>query len=262
MRIKTRSKGDYRVRSFKCWHQFLCMSFGQMTRRESLRDIVTCLQSQQKKLYHIGITKGVSKSTLADENGVQEGIITHYLQGREVPLAYRDDLLKWMVSLQKRFPDYTAFAVADRAALVGDQQAAQAQVYTATTMASGWFEQLEAERFAFHPFPVEAQFAPLNDGLVRDFNQDGQVDILLVGNDFGADTQTGRYDASHGLLLLGNGRNGFQTAQRQEAVVYAPGVYTSIAEITLDDQQVGILIGENGGKLRLFQRLLEGRQLR
>ena len=197
-----------------------------------------------------------------DENGVQEGIITHYLQGREVPLAYRDDLLKWMVSLQKRFPDYTAFAVADRAALVSDRQAAQAQVYAATTMASGWFEQLEAGRFAFHPFPVEAQFAPLNDGLVRDFNQDGQVDILLVGNDFGADTQTGRYDASHGLLLLGNGRNGFQTAQRQEAVVYAPGVYTSIAEITLDDQQVGILIGENGGKLRLFQRLLEGRQLR
>ena len=61
-------KGDYRVRSFKCWHQFLCMSFGQLTHRESLRDIVTCLQSQQKKLYHIGITKGVSKSTLADAN--------------------------------------------------------------------------------------------------------------------------------------------------------------------------------------------------
>jgi hypothetical protein len=56
---------NYRVRSFACWHQFLCMSFGQLTYRDSLRDIVLCLASQQKKLYHLGISQGVKKSTLA-----------------------------------------------------------------------------------------------------------------------------------------------------------------------------------------------------
>ena len=61
-------KGNYRVRSFSCWHQFLCMSFGQLAKKDSLRDTVLCLESHQNKLYHLGITHGVSRSTLAEAN--------------------------------------------------------------------------------------------------------------------------------------------------------------------------------------------------
>lgn len=60
--------GNYRVRSFSCWHQFVCMSFGQLTHREGLRDTVLCLQTHESKLYHLGLTNGVKKSTLADAN--------------------------------------------------------------------------------------------------------------------------------------------------------------------------------------------------
>ena len=67
-RCVTRYQGDYRVRQFSCWHQFLCMSFGQLTHRESLRDIITCLGAHECKLYHIGLSRGVSRSTLADAN--------------------------------------------------------------------------------------------------------------------------------------------------------------------------------------------------
>lgn len=60
--------GNYRVLSFKCLDQFLCMAFGQLTYRESLRDIECCLRAFQQKLYHMGIRGKVSKSTLADAN--------------------------------------------------------------------------------------------------------------------------------------------------------------------------------------------------
>jgi hypothetical protein len=60
--------GNYRVRSFSCWDQFLCMAFAQLTFRESLRDIVACLRSQERRLYHLGIRGTVSRSTLADAN--------------------------------------------------------------------------------------------------------------------------------------------------------------------------------------------------
>src|SRR5438876_683453 len=60
--------GNYRVRSFSCWDQFLCMAFAQLTFRESLRDIVACLRSQDRRLYHMGIQGTVSRSTLADAN--------------------------------------------------------------------------------------------------------------------------------------------------------------------------------------------------
>lgn len=63
-----RYSGDWRVRTFSCWDQFLCMVFAQLTFRESLRDIVACLRSSDRRLYHIGIRGNVSRSTLADAN--------------------------------------------------------------------------------------------------------------------------------------------------------------------------------------------------
>jgi hypothetical protein len=60
--------GDKGVRSFSCWHQFLCLSFGQLTHRDSLRDIITCLEAHSSKHYHLGLTNGVSRSTFAEAN--------------------------------------------------------------------------------------------------------------------------------------------------------------------------------------------------
>lgn len=63
-----RYKGNHRIKSFGCWSQFLCLSWGQLTHRESLRDIVTCLQAKGKKLYHLGFKGNIARSTLADAN--------------------------------------------------------------------------------------------------------------------------------------------------------------------------------------------------
>jgi hypothetical protein len=60
--------GNYRVRSFTCFDQFLCMAFAQLTYRESLRDIECCLRAMRGKLYHMGIRGKVSRSTLAYAN--------------------------------------------------------------------------------------------------------------------------------------------------------------------------------------------------
>lgn len=63
-----RYRGNYKAKNFSCLDQFLCMAFAQLTYRESLRDIETCLRSMQNKLYHMGIRGKVSRSTLADAN--------------------------------------------------------------------------------------------------------------------------------------------------------------------------------------------------
>ena len=67
-RCVRRYKGDYKVKTFSCWSQFLCMAFGQLTFRESLRDVETCLRSRHDQLYRLGIRGEVSHSTLADAN--------------------------------------------------------------------------------------------------------------------------------------------------------------------------------------------------
>ena len=61
-------QGNFRIRSFSCLDQFLSMAFAQLSYRESLRDIESCLRAMQNKLYHIGIRGRVSKSTLAHAN--------------------------------------------------------------------------------------------------------------------------------------------------------------------------------------------------
>ena len=67
-RIVDRHDGNYEVKSFKCWDQFICIMFAQLTQRESLRDIEIYLRSFKSKLYHCGIKNRVSKSTLAYAN--------------------------------------------------------------------------------------------------------------------------------------------------------------------------------------------------
>jgi transposase len=63
-----RYNGDYRVKTFKCWEQFLVMSFAQFSYRESLRDIELCLNGMKSKLYHCGIRSTVARNTLAKAN--------------------------------------------------------------------------------------------------------------------------------------------------------------------------------------------------
>jgi hypothetical protein len=63
-----RYQGTYKVQTFSCWDQFLCMAFAQLTYRESLRDIEVCLRARQEKLYHMGIRSSISRSTLAYTN--------------------------------------------------------------------------------------------------------------------------------------------------------------------------------------------------
>ncbi len=87
-------EGNARVRTFTCRNQFLCMAFGQLTRRESLTDIVTCLQAHNNKLYMMGIHGEISKSTLADANEKRDWRIYADLAQRLIKKArplYQDE---------------------------------------------------------------------------------------------------------------------------------------------------------------------------
>ena len=66
--IVNRHHGDYKVKDFTCWKQFLCMSFGQLTHRESISDTILCLRANASKTYHLGIGEVVAKSTLTKAN--------------------------------------------------------------------------------------------------------------------------------------------------------------------------------------------------
>lgn len=92
--IVDKHKGNARIRHFTCWEQYLCMLFAQLTNRESLRDIETCLRAAGTKLYHAGIRSRVSRATLAEANEHRPWQIYHDLAQhliREARLLYRNE---------------------------------------------------------------------------------------------------------------------------------------------------------------------------
>jgi hypothetical protein len=74
-RIVAKYNGNYRIRHFSCWNQMLCMMFGQLSNRESLRDLVLTINAHPAKLYHLGFGKGVSKTNLAKANEQRSWLI-------------------------------------------------------------------------------------------------------------------------------------------------------------------------------------------
>jgi hypothetical protein len=95
-RCVDRYNGNYKTKTFSCWTQFLCIAFGQLTYRESLRDIETCLRSRQDQLYHLGFQGSISHSTLADANHNRDWRIYADLAQlliKQARLLYRDEPL-------------------------------------------------------------------------------------------------------------------------------------------------------------------------
>jgi hypothetical protein len=90
-------KGNYRYRTFSCWDQLLCLSFAQLTFRESLRDIETCLRSNSEKLYHMGIKGNISRTNLSRSNEIRDWKIfarfANHLIQEALSLYAKEDLI-------------------------------------------------------------------------------------------------------------------------------------------------------------------------
>lgn len=65
-------QGNYRIRHFSCWNQLLVMIFGQLSGRDSLRDLITTISAHSSKFYHLGFGKGISRSNLASANETRD----------------------------------------------------------------------------------------------------------------------------------------------------------------------------------------------
>ncbi len=188
-----------------------------------------------------------------DGNGRTDAVLTFNLQGKEVPVHFRDDMLGWFYPLRKKFRDYTTYAEAGWADIFPAAANGQSQLVEADCLESVWIEN-EGAAFSVHPLPMPAQFGPVNSFLIADFIGDSRPDLLLAGNAFATETHTGRYDALNGLLLEGVAK-GFAVVAPQKSGFYAPGDVRCLALLTLANGEQVVLAGRNDDTLLAFRRL-------
>ncbi|MEJ7588233.1 MAG: VCBS repeat-containing protein [Ferruginibacter sp.] len=146
-----------------------------------------------------------------DKNGSLDIVTTVYLPGEkgvklEFPAQTRDDQVEQIPALKKKFLTYKEFGKATIYEVFSKDELTNALKLQANNFDNSYIENLGNSKFKLHALPVMAQLAPLYGMTTDDFNQDGNLDVAVNGNDFGTEVSNGRYDALNGLVMLGDGK--------------------------------------------------------
>lgn len=189
-----------------------------------------------------------------DGNGITEPIICHFDGGERQIFHTRDELAAQVPAMKKRFTSYHVFAENGFEKSFRKEELAGAVELRAECFESSFFENLGGGKFAQRPLPLPAQVAPLQDFLVDDFNGDGKLDFLAVGNSSETEYTTGRYDAGAGCLFLGDGRGGFSFVENKKSGFWADGDARSVIQILMKNGQKRVVVGNNGAGLMEFLR--------
>ena len=172
----------------------------------------------------------------------------------EFPFFGRDDMVKQMVSFRKKFTNYKSFANATVKEIFQNDDLKNALMLKANYLQSAYIENKGKGIFKISPLPIEAQFAPLFGLSTGDFNDDGNEDIIINGNDFGVEVGQGRLDALNGLMMLGNGKGNFLPQSIQESGILIPGDGKALVSLTNAKGKEILIASQNKGKLKCFEK--------
>jgi hypothetical protein len=191
-------------------------------------------------------------------NGTYIPILSLYLPDQhgilqEFPAMGRDDIARQMPGIKKKFPTYKPFALATMNEILTPDQQKGAIRLQATMMQSGYLRNDGGGKFTMIPLPVEAQVSAINGMLVDDFDGDGNLDVLINGNDFSTEVGIGRYDALNGLLLKGDGVGHFHPLSIVQSGIYIPGDGKALVKLQGSGGRYLVAASQNRGPLKLYE---------
>ena len=192
-----------------------------------------------------------------DNNGFYDAFPTVYFknakgQYEEYPYFGWDDMVKQMIGIKKRYVKYAPFGEATINQILTDEERNQALKLSANYLMSSYIENKGDGTFDVRPLPLMAQTAPVFGMLAQDVDGDGNLDAILVGNDYGSDMVAGRMDAFNGLVLKGDGKGGFLPLTLAQTGFYVPGNAKALVNWPDAQGRCRLAVTENRGALRVF----------
>jgi enediyne biosynthesis protein E4 len=188
-----------------------------------------------------------------DKNGSVDPVMTYYLQGTKHIVHARDELISQISAMRSRFRTYKEYSEA-----TFEESFLKSELEPAYTVCSEWLESSYIEnlgkgKFSIKPLPLEAQFAPVYGMVTDDYNQDGNLDVLMVGNMYATELSTGLQDASVGLYLQGDGHGNFFPAKAMDCGFFADGDAKGMAKLITDADHELLIVGNNSGSIKTYQ---------
>jgi hypothetical protein len=192
-----------------------------------------------------------------DGNGMDELIPAYYIKDRAgdyqlFPALDRNQLAQEMPAVKKKYLLHKDYAIVTMAQLKDDFGAGGWTELTCETSASVWMENIGGGKFRAHVLPVRAQFAPVNSIVAEDVDGDGVTDLVLAGNEYQAESNSGRSDASYGLVLKGDGKGGLAPVDIILSGLVLDGDVRYMKMIKVKNKGRVLLVAPNDSKLKTF----------
>jgi hypothetical protein len=187
-----------------------------------------------------------------DGNGSVDPIFSKFEQGQYYPIASLDQLASQLPSITKKFRYYNTFARSSTQDLIDLFDTKTQKTLEAHELKSSYIENVGQGKFSIKTLPLTAQFAPVNGILPKDINQDGFLDVILAGNNFGTEVGMGRYDASFGQVLLNDGKGHFTESQNDKTGFMVSGDSRSLINIKTAEKDL-IVVSRNNDDIKVFE---------
>ena len=188
-----------------------------------------------------------------DKNGSIDPIMTNYIQGKKYIVHSRDELISQITAMRIRFKRYKDYSEATFEKSFLESELKSAFVICSEMFESSYLENLGKGKFAISAMPVETQFSPVYGMVVDDFNDDLKLDILMVGNAYSGDVSNGRYDASVGLYLGGQGNGNFIPDRQLKNGFLVDGDAKGMVQLMLRNGHGAILAANNSSALKVYE---------
>jgi enediyne biosynthesis protein E4 len=189
------------------------------------------------------------------QSGAVKQILTFYNHDVSYPMEGRDELVRLMPALRSKYPSYSSFGASRIEDILPASELKQAKVLEAGVFASSVAINNGNGTFSLVPLPNEGQFAPVYSVLADDFDGDGRTDLLLGGNFYGVTPVQGRYDASYGQLLRGNGKGQFEPVDLEASGLAVEGQVRHIKSVRRANGETLIIMARNNEKLQILRGL-------
>lgn len=186
-----------------------------------------------------------------DKNGSLDIVLSYYDHGVAFPVRGKSCSTEQIPSLSTKFKSYEEFGGSDLGSIYG-KSLSTAYNLKSKTFASAYIENMGNGNYNTQPLPSLAQVSSINSILIKDYDLDGNKDLLISGNLYSSEIETPRNDAGTGLLLKGDGKGGFLPLSIKESGFYAPKDAKQMKVIKVKGKEV-ILIANNNDKLQAIE---------
>lgn len=187
-----------------------------------------------------------------NKDGRLDPVMSYYVQGQKYVGHSRDNLIDQINTIRGRFRTYTDYANAKWEDTFLPEELSEAYMVCSERFESSYIENLGEGKFKISSLPLIAQISALFGMVAGDYDNDGNLDVLVVGNSYAPEISSGRDDALIGLLLKGDGKGNFKSVDVSKSGFFADRDAKGLASLLLPTGKELMIIANNDGPMQTY----------